>query len=116
MAKCSECGREMNTAGGCNKPLLLFLDRYDLSTELFARIPVGDPDDFYDGDPEDTVCHDCGAKFGHIHHYGCDAETCPKCGGQLISCDCSWGNNIYTMKVPKGLRKLFEVIGEDDEE
>ena len=33
-------------------------------------------------------CHECGARPGHYHHVGCDAERCPVCGGQLISCDC----------------------------
>lgn len=33
-------------------------------------------------------CHDCGAKEGEIHQEGCDMERCPKCLGQLISCDC----------------------------
>jgi len=35
-------------------------------------------------------CHDCGIenKNGNLHHFGCDIERCPKCGGQLISCDC----------------------------
>jgi len=33
-------------------------------------------------------CHDCGVEEGELHKEGCDMETCPKCGGQLISCDC----------------------------
>lgn len=41
-----------------------------------------------EGRPETTRCHDCNALFGHLHHWGCDAERCPACGGQLISCDC----------------------------
>lgn len=32
------------------------------------------------------VCHDCNVKEGEIHEPGCDMETCPICGGQLISC------------------------------
>lgn len=33
-------------------------------------------------------CHDCGVKRGQYHVEGCDAEICPKCGGQFISFDC----------------------------
>jgi len=35
-------------------------------------------------------CHDCNAKEGQYHELGCDMETCPFCGGQLISCDCCY--------------------------
>jgi len=33
-------------------------------------------------------CHDCNIvnKLGNIHHFGCDIERCPICGGQLIGC------------------------------
>lgn len=37
---------------------------------------------------EGERCHDCGALKGHYHHWGCDAERCPACYGQLIGCDC----------------------------
>ena len=33
-------------------------------------------------------CHDCGIKFGNVHHVGCDVESCPKCNGQFIGCGC----------------------------
>lgn len=33
-------------------------------------------------------CHDCNTLNGHFHHWGCDAEIYPSCGGQLIGCDC----------------------------
>ena len=36
---------------------------------------------------ERNLCHDCGAKPGELHEYGCDVEHCPTCGHQLISCD-----------------------------
>ncbi len=36
-----------------------------------------------------TRCHDCNVKRGGNHHPGCDMERCPKCGGQLISCECA---------------------------
>lgn len=37
----------------------------------------------------DVRCGDCGAKWGHYHHPGCDLEECPVCHGQAISCDCA---------------------------
>ena len=37
-----------------------------------------------------VICHDCGAKEGELHKYGCDMERCPFCGGQLFSCNCAY--------------------------
>ncbi len=33
-------------------------------------------------------CPDCNVAPGGNHHSNCDQEICPKCGGQLIGCDC----------------------------
>lgn len=54
------------------------------------RIRVGDERDFI---PEDEMtsdsCHDCGKGINEFHEFGCDAERCPRCGMQLISCTCN---------------------------
>jgi len=51
---------------------------------IYNRIPFGaEPDD--DGDSQ---CPDCGVQRGGLHKSGCDQERCPKCKGQLISCEC----------------------------
>ena len=33
-------------------------------------------------------CDDCGAPRGMLHIPGCDIESCPRCSGQAIRCDC----------------------------
>jgi len=38
------------------------------------------------------LCHDCGAKEGQLHWWGCDMERCPKCKGQMLSCGCKVTN------------------------
>jgi len=37
-----------------------------------------------------TKCHDCMAIEGELHEYGCDMESCPFCGQQLIACGCKY--------------------------
>lgn len=91
MARCELCGEDMCVSKGC-----IGVDLYPINSETkysrisetkYSRIKVGDPGDFYEGDT-DVVCGDCGAAYGYYHHVGCDCEICPKCGGQLLSCDC----------------------------
>lgn len=82
MAKCTACGREMLTATGCKYAFIF------ANGKKHRRIKVGDPGDFFEGDPMGSRCGDCGAQVGYYHHWGCDCERCPSCGGQLIGCDC----------------------------
>jgi hypothetical protein len=35
-------------------------------------------------------CGDCAVAMGQIHVASCDWEQCPKCKGQLLSCDCNF--------------------------
>ncbi|MDQ3825088.1 MAG: hypothetical protein M3319_04935 [Actinomycetota bacterium] len=56
----------------------------------FKRIKYGD-EDLGDDGPNDrqlTNCHDCAALPGQFHVEGCDMEQCPRCKGQLLSCNC----------------------------
>lgn len=56
-----------------------------INSTRYDRIPFGleqENDGFYDH------CSDCGAVRGQHHKSGCDMEKCPRCGGQLISCEC----------------------------
>lgn len=82
MAKCIACNREMLTANGCEFKWIF------ANGQKFKRIKVGDPGDFFEGEDRDFRCGDCAAKVGYFHHWGCDCERCPACGGQLIDCDC----------------------------
>jgi hypothetical protein len=73
MAVCDWCKQEMTGKVGCTET------EYEIAGSLFTRIP---------NDDQAPGCHDCAAPLGTLHHPGCDSETCPKCGGQAISCGC----------------------------
>jgi len=45
------------------------------------------------------TCHDCGAKFGEIHEYGCDMEECPVCHRQFMGCGEKCLNKIKNNQV-----------------
>lgn len=83
MVECEYCKREMTTADGCT------FDGIKINGRWFKRFRVGFPGGMdYDLVQKDERCYDCGAKYGELHHPGCDMEACPRCGEQMISCDC----------------------------
>ncbi len=79
MAVCTFCNDDMLKVDDCSaNRIIRFEDDskdYNASTAHFTE--------------ENGRCHDCYVKHGNYHHPGCDTERCPKCGGQLISCDCT---------------------------
>lgn len=95
MAKCNYCGLEMLSADGCKCTSVGIIDVTDWDKEkpeekIFTRIKYGGVGDRLRGtvNPNER-CRDCGCKYGYFHHWLCDQETCPKCGGQILSCTCA---------------------------
>jgi len=76
MAKCTLCEQDMLEVDSCINIPILYSDKtkFNRSTQHFNEAS--------------GRCHDCNIKHGGFHHPGCDVERCPKCGLQLISCDC----------------------------
>jgi len=48
----------------------------------------------------ERLCHDCRVKKGELHLLGCDAERCPNCGGQYISCGCPAAEDLGLERIP----------------
>lgn len=81
MAICEVCGQEMNTAPSCEATTI------DIGGEEYHLIPYGQ-ETRLDRIAITPRCRDCGTLAGGFHHPGCDVAECPRCHGQLISCDC----------------------------
>jgi hypothetical protein len=73
-ARCEDCGRAMEEGGTCALRNLVLAGR------SYPRI-------LWMSDQE-LNCRDCAVRPGAIHHRYCSQERCPRCDGQLISCDC----------------------------
>jgi len=104
MVKCEDCKKEMKNKNVTSCSLKF----------RCLKFKVGKKEEIY---PRDTTyfdwndrCHDCGIenRVGNLHHFSCDVERCPKCGGQLISCDCE--------KIAIGVNDRWVEFEEDEEE
>jgi hypothetical protein len=85
VAICQRCGSDMSTADNCVATPIKYPDG-----TTRERIPFGSPQGRagLDGEEIPEKCGDCGVSLTGFHHLYCDMEICPRCGGQLISCDC----------------------------
>jgi hypothetical protein len=103
-AACGYCGQPMDDGVPCT-----WMPEVAVEGERLARLPYGPPPaidaERYGSEraaaearalwatwPEGwpANCHDCAAPQGALHHPGCDAEACPRCLHQAISCGCQW--------------------------
>lgn len=87
MAKCKDCKLDMaaNSTVSCTYPYI------KLNGKWYKRNTS-----YYDYNKR---CHDCNIvnHGGHVHHYGCDIERCPRCKGQLLSCECTGRQTAKSM-------------------
>ena len=81
MSKCDVCGREMLSAAGCGISVV------HINGRVYQRVKYGE-DAFDWGVSKGHRCPDCGCKPFNYHHWGCDIERCPVCGGQMLGCTC----------------------------
>jgi len=70
----------------------------------YFRIKFGDEKDDWGADNQ--ACGDCGAVKGEYHVPGCDVESCPECGGQMIGCECSPSKKAKKPAKPFSKREL----------
>lgn len=78
MAECQWCFQEMMVSCSCHENNVVEFP----NGEVLPSVP------YHNSYGESSPCHDCNAPEGGFHHPGCDAERCPICQGQLISCGC----------------------------
>ena len=101
MAICECCQQEMNGGDSC------LWESSVIKRRTYPRLRYGQETRYGSGLPDywedyGDHCPDCAVSVGGLHHFGCDWEQCPHCGGQQIGCDCGlkrylWANNPSQM-------------------
>ena len=106
MGECNYCGLEMTVADGCiDAPIVIEGESYrPIRFGHEPRVPSAV-----------SRCGDCYVRPGRVHHHGCDAERCPACGRQSISCDCLWaGEEHLSEEWIEELEERFLLVGPDE--
>jgi len=81
------CNKTMDNGKSCKGKL-------KIQGKSYSRVRYGAK-----GEPTDSPCHDCNVTEGQVHHWGCDSESCPKCGGQALGCECEGEYALITVGV-----------------
>jgi hypothetical protein len=58
--------------------------------EVYPKIAYGDETFRTPVEADHEPCRHCGTIKGKFHWHACDYEQCPRCGGQMMSCDCEF--------------------------
>jgi Zn-finger nucleic acid-binding protein len=88
--------------------------KYIIDNIELDPIRMGELGDFDYGCEPNATCHDCGCGVGELHHLNCDAQRCPACGGQFISCGC----NIKVLDDEENTKNFdksiyYKILGKD---
>jgi len=59
---------------------------YRIAGKDVQRVRYGDEKEDWGAD--ERPCHDCRVIKGQFHVSSCDAEECPVCHGQSLTCEC----------------------------
>jgi hypothetical protein len=66
-----------------------YATHYSIDDQVLPRIPFGAEADLFANAAKDSEhCPDCGVRRGRLHVMLRDCESCPRCGGQALSCAC----------------------------